>query len=61
MQQIRFNVRGSVHPCMGLLLQQSHDTSWQRHTCVIPEAVIQLRCSWWWAKISLEICRAAKE
>jgi len=22
--------------------QHSHDTSWQRHTCVIPEAVIQL-------------------
>jgi len=26
--------------------------SWdrQRHTCVIPEAVIKFRCSWWWAK-----------
>jgi len=35
--------------------------SWQRHTCVIPEAVIEFRCSWWWAKISLETCRAAKE
>jgi hypothetical protein len=33
----------------------------QRHTCVIPEAVIQFRCSWWWAKISLETCRVAKE
>jgi hypothetical protein len=29
--------------------------------CVIPEDVIQFRCSWWWAKISLETCRAAKE
>jgi len=29
--------------------------------CVIPEAVIQFRCSCWWAKISLETCRAAKE
>jgi len=36
-------------------------TSRQRHTCVIPEAVIQFKCSWWWAKISLETCRAAKE
>jgi hypothetical protein len=25
--------------------------------CVIPEAVIQFRCSWWWAKISLKTCR----
>ena len=25
--------------------QHSHDNSWQRHTCVIPEAVIQFRCS----------------
>jgi hypothetical protein len=25
--------------------QHSHDTSRQRHTCVIPEAVIQFRCS----------------
>jgi len=33
----------------------------QRHTCVIPEAVIQCRSSWWWAKISLETCTAAKE
>jgi hypothetical protein len=38
-----------------------HDTSRQRHTCVIPEVVIQFRCSWWWAKISLEKCSAAKE
>jgi len=30
-------------------------------TYVIPEAVIQFRSSWWWAKISLETCRAAKE
>ena len=35
--------------------------SWQRHTYVIPEAVIQFRCCWWWAKISLETCRAARE
>jgi len=35
--------------------------SWQWHTCVIPEAVIQFRYSWWWAKISLETCRTAKE
>jgi len=41
--------------------QHSHDTSRQRHTCVIPETVIQFRCSWWWAKISLETYRAAKE
>ena len=33
----------------------------QQHTCVIPEAVIQFRCSWWWAKISLETCGAVKE
>jgi len=33
----------------------------QRLTCVIPEVVIQFRCSWWWAKISLESCTAAKE
>ena len=33
-----------------LQCQHSHDTSWQRHTCVILEAVIQFRCSWWWAK-----------
>jgi hypothetical protein len=39
----------------------SHNTSRQRHTCVIPEAAIQFRCFWWWAKISLETCRAAKE
>ena len=26
----------------------------QRHTCVVPEAVIQFMCSWWWAKISLK-------
>jgi len=32
----------------------------QRHTCVIPEAVIQFRCSWWWAKIYLEKCKACK-
>jgi len=44
-----------------LVFQHSHDTSRQRHTCVIPEAVIQFRCSWWWAKISLETCRAPKE
>ena len=25
--------------------QHSHDTSRQRHRCVIPEAVIQFRCS----------------
>jgi len=29
--------------------------------CLIPEAVIQFRCFWWCAKISLETCRAAKE
>jgi hypothetical protein len=29
--------------------------------CVIPEAVIQFRSSWWWAKISLKTCRAAKD
>jgi len=23
--------------------------------------VIQFRCSWWWAQISFETCRAAKE
>jgi len=28
-------------------LQHSHDASRQRHMCVIPEAVIQFRCSWW--------------
>ena len=44
--------RNSEHP---------HDTSRQRHTCVITEVVIQFRCSWWWAKISLETCRSAKE
>jgi len=33
----------------------------QRHTYIIPEAVIQFRCSWWWAKISLETCRAVKK
>jgi hypothetical protein len=27
------------------LFQHSHDTSQQRHTCVIPEAVIQFGCS----------------
>jgi len=30
-------------------------------TCAIPEAVIQFRCPWWWAKISPETCSAAKE
>jgi len=39
----------------------THVCRWQRHTCVIPEAVIQFRCSWWWAKITLETCRTAKE
>jgi len=29
---------GITHVC------RSHDTSRQRHTCVIPEAVIQFRC-----------------
>jgi len=43
-----------------LKLHRFHDTSWQRHTCVIPEAVIQFRCSWWWTKISLKTCKAAK-
>jgi hypothetical protein len=43
------------------LCQHSHDTNHPRHTCVIPEAVIQFRCSWWWAKILLETCRAARE
>jgi len=49
---------------MGVLerqFQHSHDTGRQRHTCAIPEAVIQFRCSWWRAKISLETCRAAKK
>jgi len=55
------------YTCMSLLagifnqLQHSHETSQQWHTCVIPEAVIQFRCSWWWQKISLKTCRAAKE
>jgi len=26
----------------------------QHHTYIIPEAVIQFRCSWWWAKILLD-------
>jgi len=59
---------GITHVCRcGLVswecseFQHSHDTSRQRHTCVIPEAVIQFRYSWWWAKISLETCRAPKE
>jgi hypothetical protein len=30
---------------MAVLFQHSHGTSRQRHTCVIPEAVIQFRCS----------------
>jgi hypothetical protein len=50
---------GITHVC--LTFQYSHDTSRQRHTCVIPEAVIQFRCSWWWEKISLETYRAAKK
>jgi hypothetical protein len=41
--------------------QQSHDTSQHWHTCVIPEAVIRFKHSWWWEKISLETWRAAKE
>jgi hypothetical protein len=32
---------------MGVLFQHSHDSSLQRHTSVISEAVIQLRCFWW--------------
>jgi hypothetical protein len=33
-----FKITRICHGCS----QHSHDTSWQRHTCVIPEAVIQL-------------------
>jgi hypothetical protein len=46
---------------VGTHFQHSHDTSRQRHTCLIPETVIQFRCSWWWTKILLERCRATKE
>ena len=31
--------------CWNSKFQHSHDTSRQRHTCVIPEAVIQFKCS----------------
>jgi len=34
---------GITHVCRCWLV--SHDTSQQQHTCVIPEAVIQFRCS----------------
>jgi hypothetical protein len=30
---------------MGVLEQHFHDTSQQRHTCVVPEAVMQLNAS----------------
>jgi len=33
------------HGNVGTLFQHSHDTSRQRHTCVIPAAVILFRCS----------------
>jgi len=53
---------GITHVCRCQLVLHTYvAASWQLHTCVIPEAVIQFRCSWWWAKISLETCRTAKE
>jgi len=55
---------GITHVCCCRLVSWecwNNDTSRQLYTCVIPEAVIQFRSSWWWAKISLETCRAAKE
>jgi hypothetical protein len=51
---------GITHVCL-LVLHTYVAAGWQRHTCVIPEAVIQFRFSWWWAKISLETCTALKE
>ena len=50
---------GIAHVCRCRLVS-SHDTSLQRHSCVIPEAVIQFRCSWLWIKMSLETCRSSQ-
>ena len=37
------------------------DTSRQQLGCVLPDTVNTVKCSWWWAKTSPEICRADKE
>jgi hypothetical protein len=35
-----------------------HDTSREQNRWTISEAVNIVKCSWWWAKTSPEICRA---
>jgi hypothetical protein len=45
-----FRYRGRVGTGLSVVggvgvFQHSHDTNRQRHTCVIPEAVMQFRCS----------------
>jgi hypothetical protein len=35
-----------------------HDTGRKQHEWTIWEAVKTVKCSWWWAKTSPEICRA---
>jgi hypothetical protein len=49
-------------PCMSWnQFQLIHDTSRQRHWCILPDAVKTVKCSWWWEKTSPEICRACYE
>ena len=35
-----------------------HGTGRQQHRWTVSEAVNTINCSWWWAKTSLETCRA---
>ena len=43
---------------MELQFHLVHDIDRQQHRWTISEAVNTVECSWWWAKISTETCRA---
>jgi len=51
----------SIWTVLQLLVLHTYVVAGWYHGNVGKEAVIQFRCSWCWAKISLETCRATKE
>ena len=44
--------------CIQSSLHLVHDTGRQQHRWTISETVNTVKCSWWWANTSPEICRA---
>jgi len=50
-----------INPCLCSLSYEAHnhDTSWQHCRCIVPKAVYAVKkCSWGWANLSPETCRA---